>query len=97
MAHQIFYGFIFVLFAIYAILGLYIWYGEIVPFWETNKQKFDVKFWTLEVTRELKRKAFLESFSNDADKPWSYYIVKYRYVPGWILLIIFMLYYYIFY
>ncbi len=69
------------LFFIYVILGTYIWFFKVIPFWEKNKQNFDLKFWSLELTREVKARAFLESFSNDTDKPWFYYFVKYRYVP----------------
>jgi hypothetical protein len=85
---EIFIGLIFVLFAIYALLLFYVWFGEVIPYWKKNKHKYPVSFWSLGTTRELKRKAFLEGFSIDADKPWSYYIIKYMYVPVWIVILI---------
>ena len=81
MTQQIFFGFAVALIGIYVTLGLYVWLFKVYPFWERNKQNFDLKFWSLKSTRELKARAFLESFSNDADKPWFYYYVKYQYVP----------------
>ena len=87
MTQQIFFGFAVALIAIYVTLGLYVWLFKVYPFWERNKQNFDLKFWSLKSTRELKARAFLESFSNDADKPWFYYYVKYQYVPAVILIL----------
>jgi hypothetical protein len=95
MTLEIFYGFIFPLLVIYAILLVYIWLVKIFPFWKENKHKYPVNFWSLVLTRNLKFKAFLESFSNDTDKPWFYYFVKYRFLPGAII-IIFLFYHYIF-
>jgi hypothetical protein len=71
---------------IYAILQMYIWHAKVIPFWEMNKQNFDLKFWSLDSKREMMVREFLKSFSNDADKPWFYYFVKFWYLAGVILI-----------
>ena len=77
--------FAFALMVIYVVLGMYIWHFKIIPF--LRKKEFAVNFWSLMKARDQKIQAFLESFSKDADKPWFYYYVKYRFVVGIVLLI----------
>ena len=81
-------AFAFALALIYFILGWYIWLFKISPFLRKNNHV--VNFWSVTKAREQKIQAFLESFSKDADKPWFYYCVKYRFVPGTVLLIYFV-------
>ena len=81
MTTQSILGIVFVVFAIYALVGFYIWYSKVVPYWDEHKHNNPAKFWSLESTRGLRRKVFLEGHSMDADKTWIYYFVKYHYVP----------------
>jgi hypothetical protein len=87
MTLEIFFVFVFVLFFIYAILVIYIYHAKIVPF--LKKKNFTASRSRFKQNRQINE--YLDGFSNDADKPWFYYFLEYRYVLPIIMVLILLL------
>ena len=86
MTLEILFVFVFVLLVIYAIFVMYIYHAKIVPFLKKKNSNFTASVSAFKQHRQINE--YQDSFSNDADKPWFYYFLEYRYVLPIIMVLI---------